>query len=313
MQNPSRTHHYIPVFLTKAWADSSGTVIRYSKHRHVSSKRVFPRAVFWREDLYRLPMNSGVEAQRIEDEFLKKLDCSASQIHRKLNSDQSTSLTSDEKIEWSIFLLSLILRSPQNINAQKARMAGYWSETIRQLSLDYDRLKNDNDPKTFEEFAQTLHPQSSEQYGLEILPTLMVNQKIAEFMTNLRWSIIDTAESRFGLLLSDDPVFIPTGLETDYGVIAVPISPTRIFVAARQIETLQLIRRLSPNNIVRNINKWSVEGAREYVVACDAGQDDFVKARFGNALRQPIIAKIPDEKAGEVGAYVVDRIENMRR
>lgn len=308
MQNPSRRHHYIPVFLTKAWADQSNKVIRYAKYKGIERRTVSPKAVFYKDDLYRLPLDLGSDAQRLEDEFFKHLDCRASNIHRVLMQGAVPALSDRQRLDWAIFVLSLILRSPENIESQKRIMSGYWSETVARISVEYEALKGKNDPESFEEFQKGLHPLSSDQYGMEILPGLILNEKILYPLSKLNWSVIDTSSSQFELLISDDPIAIPGGLLNDGGMLALPISPSKVFVAAPNRGTIGQICRLAPNQLARSLNSWIVEGAREYVVARSNCQDRFILNRFGRNIRPPIVSRMPNEKIGEVGSHVVQQI-----
>ncbi len=308
MQNPSRRHHYIPVFLTKAWADQSNKVIRYAKYKAIERRTVYPTAVFYIDDLYRLPLDSGSDAQRLEDKFFKHLDCRASDIHRRLSGSPSPQLSSSQRLDWSIFVLSLILRSPQNVYSQKQRMSGYWAETLSRISAEYEGLKGEHDPDSFEEFQNNLHPHSSDQYGMEILPGLILNERILHVLSRLHWSVIDTSYSHFELLISDDPVAIPGGLLNDGGILALPISPSKVFVAAPDKKTIEQVYGLPPNQLARALNSWIVEGARQYVVARTDSQDQFIKNRFGRSVRPAIVSRIQKERIGEFGSHVVEEI-----
>ncbi len=85
------------------------------------------------------------------------------------------------------------------------------------------------------------------------------------------------------LLASDRPVQLFRLNEPD-GLISMPASPTKLFVAANQSSTFDKLRRTEAHKVVCEVNKFVVSRARQFVWANDQSQERFVENRMSTAM-----------------------------
>lgn len=161
-------------------------------------------------------------------------------------------------------------------------------ETLGELREVYPQLRSSSDPPTFDEYLRQRTSDEDDRTLLENLPQLITSARIGEFLNNLHWLAIDIPEGQPELLLSDDPLARTNGLRVTGGHVAMPLSPRRLMVATWERELAQLFDRAPVRQLVRNMNKWTVESARHFVVARTKAQDKFIRRYFGSNRKPPL-------------------------
>jgi len=107
----------------------------------------------------------------------------------------------------------------------------------------------------------------------------VANSNIEKFLKQLHWRIFDSPAEWHPYLLSDDPLVRSNGLKNASGHLAIPVSPRRLVVGAYRGGFLDEIAQ--QKDLVEQVNRWVVEGARHFVAASDLSQTRFIKNRFG--------------------------------
>lgn len=287
MQKPTWKHHYIPVFYSKQWANSaSGLVYRYRKFgTKIDELRVMPAACGWSPNLYAMPEETGDAEQWLEQRYLKRLDGAAAVVLHKLLSDRRRrpQLNAEDCGTWLMFILSLINRTPQALAAMKQ----FGETTLRNILGDnadrYSQLRGPTDPATMEEFLATRVTATSDRAALRNFPQLLTSEKIAAIMGAAPWGIFSVPLNQHSLLLSDSPIARTNGFLTENGHVAVPLSPRRLMIMARDEDTARVFDGLPIRDIVRSMNRETVTRAQEFVVADGPGQAGFIRRHFGTA------------------------------
>jgi hypothetical protein len=60
--------------------------------------------------------------------------------------------------------------------------------------------------------------------------------------------------------------------------MALPVSPTKLFIAANSPQSILNVRAHRPQNVVHYVNLFVVRRARRFVFAHDRSQDAFIKS-----------------------------------
>jgi hypothetical protein len=102
----------------------------------------------------------------------------------------------------------------------------------------------------------------------------------------MNWGVIDVSASSIRLLLSDRPVEL-SNLKEPRGFVSLPISPTKLFVAANSPAGLDNLRRVKPREIVQQVNRFIVGRARRFVWAQDEGQKRFIQNPMSKNMERP--------------------------
>jgi hypothetical protein len=289
-------HHYIPEFFLRWWAGEDGRLERYDRPipSKIMVRRVFPSEAGWMKDLY---ASSGhrLGPQWLETRVFRNIDSRAAPVLRKLNSDPIPTLSDEERSAWTVFLRSLLHRTPEYLRSTLSTGMAAFEETVEELREPYSSLRQKGDPASFDEYKASLTREDAKRAAQGILPDIMLNPRIGQFLNNLPTRVIALPPGARDFLISDDLLARTDGLMKEDGHIAIPISPRRLFVSAFSETMLRQISNMRPGDLVTNVNRWVVESARYFVAARDKSQDRFIRNHFGIDLKRPIL--VPNDKA----------------
>lgn len=283
--NPPIKHHYIPAFYLKRWSEE-GKLVEFSRvyGGKIVSKSKAPEATGYEERLYELKGFDADSAQQIELKYFKPIDTLASAALEMLGKPHNeVKWTTESRSAWTRFLLSLLLRCPEDISCFRE----WWHEDFDRTDLDgerrYLKSRRDGDPGTFSEYLSSQPLAVKEAYLFEVFSSLVEHEVIGEHINNMHWDIIETSLSEPKFLTSDRPVIRSNNLKDDAGHISLPIGPRSLFVASHNIQFLKSLRRTDKISLVKECNRQVVEGAVRFVYASDESQTKFIQNRFGKS------------------------------
>lgn len=292
MANPPRKHHYLPEFLLRSWSDPNGRIARYVPvhNGQLDKKRVFPSQAGFKLDLYTVPgFESGWKSTSLEHSFFAPLDTHAALAHQTLV-QTGRATTSELRSGWAAFLSSLLIRSPHDLDATIEEFDKIISEDPEGIEESYQSLKKPEDPPTLIEWIKARDPNFKRKSTLIIIQQMILNFDRNNYLVKIRWSVVDVSMSKYKLLISDAPIiFRPLKLEN--GHIALPLSPTKLFLASEFSEFHQEVSNANATKLVELVNQQIVGCARFFVCShCDS-QDRFIRNRFGTMSRSTIGVK----------------------
>ncbi len=280
--NPPSNHHFIPEFLIKEWAGSDGKVERFVRvpGGQVHARRVAPSAIGFKKDLY---LNTHVSdpwrAQALETEFFGPLDNLAAKAMQTMLRGEHIS-DADMRSAWASFLMSLFHRSPKDLDAAKTEIAKMLAEKDPEIEARYRLKRKPDHPETFVEYMKKADPAFADRVSTNIVPGLILNENIGGFLINCHWQVLDLSCANVTLLLSDVPIMF-TPLKKPGGHLALPIGPSRIFVASTDLSFLEELKRTSVTHIAKQANRLAVGRARHFVVSADQNQLPFIEKHLG--------------------------------
>jgi hypothetical protein len=290
-------HHYIPVFYLKQWAGTDGRICEFSRpHGIVKSKRVHPDGTGYVRGLYTIPGVQPHLTEYIERRFLLKSDSTASDALRFMLSGDREEWPHTPRASWSRFIISLMLRNPEQVARYGARVAAYFSPTSAEIQNYYRTHRTADDPDTYDEYlAKNEHPaarMSATWFQAEI-----DDPEVGTHLNKMQWTLASFANMKHKFLTSDRPIVMSNGLSKKYDHLAIPITPCKLFLATNNRETNTLIRNLGERELVRQINHRVAIRARKFVYGVDDSQLRFVEKRLGGAepstpLDYPIKSKV---------------------
>ena len=289
-KGPSK-HHYIPEFYLRHWVGSDGRFERYNRPipSKIMTRRAFPSEAGWLKDLYTSP-GDRLGAYWLEIDIFQVIDSRAALALRKMNSDPPQELNATERSSWTVFLRSLFHRTPENLRGTITSATRMYEDTLEATRAQYAELRRETDPPTFDEYKASLTSADIRNSALSALPSLMTNPVVGQFMQDMPTRVFSLPDEARDFLLSDDPMARTNGLKSEQGHFAIPISPRKLFVSAHKTAKLDEIARMKPNDLVHAMNKEVVEGARYFVAARDKSQDRFIRNRFGQNQRKPLLS-----------------------
>ena len=279
-----RDHHFIPAFAFAPWAISDDEkLVEYSiKYQKLIPKPVGPKGTGFVRDLYAFPELPPEHAQYLESVFFNYADDKAARalnLHLNNKSDWNSELIS----AWSRFVIGIHLRHPDVMPELRAAAGSIWDQSGAAYQAHYEQLRRPGDPGTMDEWLATRDPLTRAKMQLNCIIVMLDNEIVGTHLNTMQWSVLDVSNSPFRFLMSDRPVEI-CRLKKPSGFVSIPISSTKLFVAANEQQSIQNLAKLPPREIVRHVNLYVVSRARKFVWASDKSQTAFIVEHMSAAM-----------------------------
>jgi Protein of unknown function (DUF4238) len=288
-----KKHHYIPQFLLKRWARTDGQLVEFQRQYRgiVKPRQVFPAMTGYIENLYAMRDFKPNEAQQIESLFLQPVDTQASEALKYLERGVSKSRWPDDLVSaWSRFLISLLIRMPEDINVLRRRWRSAFLDVTPEQEETYKSLRSSSDPETMLAFLSNQPEWYLEKATFESFITAHNSEKIGQLLNNMYWEVVDLSASRHELYLSDRPTIRTSALIASNGHIAVPISPELLFLSANSQETIRSISKADPTQIAEECNAQIVGAAVRFAYATSDKCLRYMQNRLGTAPQHRILS-----------------------
>jgi hypothetical protein len=281
MPRPDQKHHYLPVFYLKQWRAADGRICEYSRpHGTVKPRPTYPDGAGYVRGLYRIDGLPPETMNVIETQFLMPTDGLASDALKALVAGREFAKPTQMRHSWTRFILSLMLRYPEAIDAMKRRLR----ENVQKV---YAANRKEADPATFEEYeAQNGTDEMARLHG-KLLMDLMQDSRMGRLIFGMHWGVISFSRSEHTLLTSDRPV-ISNVFPLSANHVCLPIGPERMFFACATEEAEKEMQRLDPRTIMRLMNDEIAKRALRYVYANNDRQLRFVENRLGRTKQKSV-------------------------
>jgi Protein of unknown function (DUF4238) len=291
--NIPRDHHFIPAFYLKQWASSHGKLIEYTrKGGKLIAKPVGPHSTGYERDLYAFPELPPNAAQFMEQVFFAYADQKASDTLDNQLGLASLPWTSELVSAWSRFVIAIHLRHPDAMPELRAAAASIWDASGVDCQARYDATRKPTDPPTFDEYLALRDPLTPVKMRVNLIIKALDNDIVGAHINQMTHAIIDISASPQRLLTSDRPVEL-LNLKESNGILSIPISPTKLFVAVNDRAILDKLRRAAPDKIASYVNTYVASRARRFVWAQDTAQERFVEEMMSTKLEPtPLLPNI---------------------
>jgi hypothetical protein len=289
-------HHYIPVFYLKRWCSDDDKICEYSRpFKKIHDRRIFPVQTGFLDRLYEKKGVPKLIAQQVEDDFMKSVDTLAADALKLIETDDAK-INSDPKYRsaWSLFLITLMTRMPEDVAALAQILADDWERDVPRFRHKYARERKPDDPPTLEEFIEQKDPDHMARWTMNILPNLMDHKGIGQSLNNMRWFVLTTAADAPPLLSSDRPLFISgTFSEADCYLI-LPIATHRLFIATNGEEMERKLKSQPQNELIQSTNIQLAKQAAKYVYGSDNAELEFVDKYISGERPKSFFEKLRD-------------------
>lgn len=266
-------------------ADNKLTEYRRLKFPHeqlprLEIKRRGTRETGYEEDLYTIPGATPETKQNVEKIFMGAVDKKAADARDLL---LQNIIPTDPELRhgWARFLLSLIIRTPEEIRAFKAKIMRDLDVHDPALQARYDQVRNVNWPATLEDYMKLESPKMLERTAIIVATKLIQNENVLRTFMRARWWVLDTSTVSKRILTSDHPLIMTNGLGRPDGHFALPLSPTKVFIAFVNAEFGEAVRRIPVDRIVQEVIDAVIGQGRRSVYAVDEESMTEVKERMG--------------------------------
>lgn len=284
----------------KRWAGVDRQICEYSRpyKNIVHPRRCHPNATGFVKKLYEIHGLPRSLAQQVETAFFQPVDTWASDALQKLESGCSESEWTDhERSAWTRFILSLLLRCPEDVELLREAWPSRFHSTSLEQEQEYADAKTARDPPTFAEWLRRRPKAEQETQMFRVFRELVDHDRIGEKINNMIWRVVEFYGDIPSLLTSDHPVIRTESLAHRDGHLALPIGPRKLFVAAHESGFLATLESSDRVLLAKRCNKYVVEAAVRFVYGIDDRQLRFVQNRIGIKPQRRLIETLLSEKA----------------
>jgi Protein of unknown function (DUF4238) len=284
MGDPHR-HHFIPSFYLSRWANTNGKLIEFTrKYNKLIPKPIGPDATGFETDLYEIRDLPPEQRQYLEKVWFNYLDRTAFEaLTDHLNRKPVASWDNEHVNAWSRFVFGLHFRHPHAMPELRAATKEIWEARGADKQSEWEKIKKPDHPETFDEYLATLDPFTAAKMRLNLLIKIFDNPKLIGHLNQMPFAVIDASTAPERFVTSDRPVCIDKLAKND-GVIFLPISPTKLFVAANDIKSLEKIGKQTALDLVRRVNDFVIGRARLFVWACDQSLETVIRAKMSTNM-----------------------------
>lgn len=285
-------HHFLPVFYLKSWSSEDGRLVEFSIpfKNEVKPKRVHPKGTGYIDKLYAIEGLTGNVSYEIEKNFLSPVDSKASTAFNALIS--GSNVKPQDRTAWSHFIMTLLMRMPTEIALLK--------ELIKKLDFELGRKLFDmflrHIPVEFHDEVQKAfeqHKISAIERSADHVMKSMSSEDIVSRVSQMEWIVLDVGSAPHELLTSDRPVVVVRNDRTAGNtVIALPIGPRKLFVAATSRSLIRELQMTSSKKVAEAMNMEVVTGANRFAYGRSDKQLTFVQNRFGKNKKPSFIEEI---------------------
>lgn len=242
------------------------------------------------ENLYALKNYSSLESQQIERLFLQPVDTQASEALLLLERGaEKHSWPVDLVSAWTRFLISLLIRMPEDIDALRRKWRLIYSQPKPEEERVYQEHRSQEDPTSLREYLVSQPEEFFEKGTFESFIRAHNSESIGLLINNMAWEVVDLSASGLEFFLSDRPTIRTNALAHDDGHIALPISPRLLFVAATRIETIRAVVSANPRKTVRECNSQIVGSAVRYTYSLTDEALRYMQNRLGTSPQRRIL------------------------
>lgn len=197
--------------------------------------------------------------------------------------------TATTRSDWARYVMSLAVRTPAGL----ARVAALSDSVVRPLLSDPDdaeylAVKQCGDPETLRDLIERDAPHVLDNVGKIFLPGLIDHEELGNYIVNMKWGVMNLSGART-LLLGDQPLILTGGLKDPNSLLALPLSPTRVFIAINDMRLIDRMLGRGIDYLAEVLNDQSVRQSTQNVYGSGPEHLGFVEARL--ASRQQLDKK----------------------
>jgi Protein of unknown function (DUF4238) len=220
---------------------------------------------------------------------MSPLDSGAAKALQKMEAGDVMDWPAEERSNWVRFIVGFLFRNEANVALVKNHIANIFDGAVDALERNFTEVRGPADPETFAEAYAARNRAGAEIHAANFIAELIDNDRLGPTIFDMHWAVLDMTRSRFSVLTSDRPIYMPLPLGKIDAYIILPLSPNKYFVATRQRQTIAQLNAIDRTKFVREVNTAIVQQAREFVWGRDDAQRGFVAKHFAKLPERPLL------------------------
>lgn len=273
MSDP-KEHHYVPRRFFKPWANEHKKLWVYEKKagRIIPPYRQSTKVICVKENLYAYTDTVARDRKYIiENKLMSVIDSiGGGIINHLLQQNGMINVTDSQRYDFSVFLVSLRLRTPEAIKASLEQTQDVLRQNLMAYDPEIEKLAQQgiiDKEHGLLKWTEKNKPEILENFGLELMAKFFVDRNFVMPIFNMYWAVIDTAKAGIDLITCDRPMIVYAGHDKPNFGVAIALSPDKAFFASKDIETVRRILRLDRRKFAKNINISTVQQAHSKAFA----------------------------------------------
>lgn len=276
-----KNHHYLPVFYLSRWCGKDGKITRYYRpFDKVVASPITPDNTGYEPFLYSFEGVTAERRQMLETEFFTPhVDTPASKALAILLDRTPESPTT--RIDWTRFLMAMRLRNPKALEeVHELSASAIRSQMSDPADKEYLAVKETGDPDTLLEWVEINLPNVLSNAGKIFLPDMIDHEEVGGHIVRMKWRAINFSAAGRTLLVGDRPFIATHGLSEPACVLALPLSPTQLFVATNEERQIDRLLQNGLRYLADAVNDQMVRQATQHVYGAGPGHLSFVEERL---------------------------------
>ena len=239
---------------------------------------VSPAATGYGKHLYSaMELPKGKQAL-IETAFMSLLDDKATKALNIVRDPGSHGIPIPLRHAAARFVVSLLLRTPEEIERIKRHYLEKWLEGDPAAEETYARNRKEGDAPTLREFLEGVDPAFREFHALILAAELIGNRLVGDFISNaMTWSALYIPEDHCELMTSNRPVVMTNGLKVAGGYIVLPVGPRALLTMTYDDEARRILQGTTTDQLVEDVNRTVGRHAMKFVYATSGERKAFVE------------------------------------
>ncbi|WP_180608152.1 DUF4238 domain-containing protein [Agrobacterium vitis] len=275
-------HHYIPQFYLRPWLGADHKLEEFGREPYsgqIRSRRRGTNSTGYEHDLYTIPGADDATKQNIERIFMGTVDKTAAAARDLLL--RGVIPTGEMRHAWARFLMSMAMRTPEEIRRYKENLVKLWKEPVGRYQDKYEEIRKAGWPETLDEYFDVTDPNTAPRQAMLLATGLMQRDTVTQVLMGAMWWVFQTDKVRRPLMTSDHPFVMTNGLMRPDGHFAIPIGPRHLFIAFMREEFSHDFRRMPAGKIDRLTNEAIIGQGRKYIYGLDASNIAEVRRLMG--------------------------------
>jgi hypothetical protein len=205
-----RDNHYVPQFLLSRWCDHRGKLTAYARHQgRVVTSELSPRGTAFEPELYSYEGVGAENRHALETNFMTPhIDTPAASIVQKIVNGGLPTLTTDERSDFTRFVLSLRARHPDAVAMARSEGRRNLIASLARDPEEYIAARSPSSPSALLEWTEQHAPGLIVNFGMTVLTGVITDDKTGERIFRMPWWTYDVRDARTDLLISDRPCLL---------------------------------------------------------------------------------------------------------
>lgn len=265
----NRDHHHLPQFHFVPWENADHMVMRWGRVAHngkLTHQLKSPRGTAYITNLYARKLVHDDQVHAVESNVFGRLEDRAVVARDKILATGLDSLTNDERQTWGIYVNALAFRTPEALQMARNKAPYALDHMVEQLGHLYPALRGNNPEATAKEWLENHRAGELANAGLDaIVMNIVSGGWTVQRILALSWCTVDLSAATSRLLLSDRPLIRDNALQDPRVVLALPISPTTLWMACETEDVIAHLLRMQAQELVSATNSVSCLKAKQFV------------------------------------------------